>query len=98
MLLESLEDRLAPATLDISNVGALTYVADPGENNNLTVTYNAGSYGFNDAGANITLGSGAVSAGWRGTGTKTVTGSGSSINTISISVGDGTNVVNLRQI
>ena len=56
--------------------GKLTFIDSGSENNNLTVSVGSGVYTFNDAGVNITLGSGAVTAGWRGTGTKTVSGPG----------------------
>ena len=69
--LESLEARNCPATLDIVS-GALCYIGTNNEDNNLVVTYNAGSYGFRDTGALITLGDGALGAGWRGSGTNTV--------------------------
>ncbi len=95
--LETLQSRDCPAVLDIV-AGALVYAGDDDENNNLIVTYNAGSYGFRDAGALITLGAGAVAVGWRGSGTSTVTGTASAVDSISITVGGGSNVVNVRQI
>src|SRR4051794_18971960 len=73
MSLEVLEDRLAPATLNIVG-GALTFTDSGAEANNLTVSVSSGVYSFNDAATNITLGSGATAAGWRGAGTKTVSG------------------------
>src|SRR5262245_4934698 len=75
--LESLEDRLTPAQLDI--VGSvLTYTAAPAETNVLRVSVTGSgagtSYTFNDTGALITLGAGALAAGWGGDGTNTVSG------------------------
>lgn len=86
------------ATLEIDGSGVLSYVGADAENNSLTVQCSAGSYGFFDSGATITLGAGAVTAGWTGSGTNTVTGSASTITSVSISPGGGTNVVNLRQV
>lgn len=95
--LERLEGRDCPATLNVVG-GALTFSDGGGENNTLTVQYNAGSYAFNDSAAVISLGGGAVAAGWRGGGTHAVSGPGAAVDSIAIDIGGGTNVVNLRQI
>src|SRR4051812_39822256 len=84
------------ALLDITD-GVLSYRGEGSENNKLTVTYNAGSYGFKDDVAIITLGPGALAAGWRGTGTNTATGSGASLSGVAIDLGAGSNQAMIRQ-
>lgn len=99
LTLETLERRDQPATLDVSG-GALVYEGDE-QNNNLTVQVGAGAsagYAFNDTASTITLGAGALAAGWRGNGTNTVTGLASTVTSIEIDPGAGTNTVNLRSL
>ena len=95
--LEQLEAIICPAVFDI--VGSLATFTDGGsENNNLTVAVSSGVYSFNDSATNITLGQGAIDAGYKGSGTKTVSGPASVVDGIEISVGGGTNTVNLRSV
>lgn len=99
MTLEELEPRHAPAALDVAG-GSLT-VTDVGpvyEPNSLTVAVAAGVYSLNDSLAVIGLGDGAVAAGWKGDGTHTVSGPESSVGSITVGVGGGTNAVNLRSL
>jgi len=94
---ERLEDIITPAFFDI--VGGVASFIDSGtEANNLTVAVSGISYSFNDTLTNITLGSGAKSAGWRGSGTKTVSGPASSIVGIEVYAGGGTNTVNVKSV
>src|SRR5438093_459231 len=79
------------ATLDIVN-GALTFTDSVSENNNVMVQVGSGpsaGYSFNDSVTNITLGAGAIAAGWRGSGTHAVSGLASTVTTITINPGDG---------
>lgn len=94
---EQLETRDVPAVLDIVG-GALTFTDSGSENNNLTVSVSGGVYSFNDSISTISLDTGAIAAGWRGSGTKTVSGPATSVSTIAISVGGGTNTVNIKSI
>src|SRR5436305_141991 len=71
--LEPLEDRLAPATLDVPG-GSLIYTASGGVANNLAIGVLATSYTFTDTGETITLTPNAVAAGWSGSGTNSVSG------------------------
>jgi hypothetical protein len=94
--LERMEDKLAPANLNISG-GALTFTDGGTQNNNLTVGVAAGVYSFNDSLSVITLDAGAITAGWKGSGTNTVSGPAASVTgSITINLGGGTNTVNLR--
>ncbi len=87
--LEGLEDRLAPATLDVTG-GALAYTAGAGVNNNLTVSLSAGTYTFSDSGETITLTANATAAGFSGSGSNTVTGPASAVTaSLSLALGDG---------
>ncbi len=87
--LDLLEERtlLSTITLDIAG-GALSYAetGTPGSGSVLTVstTGKAGSYTFSESTQPITLGPGAVLAGWTGSGTDTVTGPDSSVTSIAI--------------
>ena len=69
--LEQLEARENPATVDVSG-GVLTFTDGGTENNNLTVGVSGGVYSFNDSLTPITLGQGAIDAGYKGSGTKTI--------------------------
>jgi len=93
---ERLEEKINPSTLDF-NAGVLTYTADAGETNNLTVSVSGTGYIFNDSGASaITLTSAASAAGWKGGGTKTVGGPTASVTSIAINLDDMADVFNLR--
>ncbi|QEH37730.1 hypothetical protein OJF2_63210 [Aquisphaera giovannonii] len=99
-LLEYLEDRTVLSTIDIVG-GVLTYVeaSSPGSPNLLTVstTGPAGQYTFTESLQNITLGAGAIGAGWTGGGTTSVTGPDSSVSSISITRA-GTSTVHLASV
>src|SRR4051812_25736520 len=92
MMLECLEDRLAPAaTLNITGT-VVTYTASVGTIvNNLTVSVSGSTYTFNDTGETISLTG--TTTGWTGSGTNTVTGPDSSITSISIGTDDGNDIV-----
>ncbi len=99
--LEQLEDRLTPsANLDIVG-GALTYTGSA-VNNRLTVlvagTAPTSLYTFTDAGETITLGAGAIAAGWTGSGTNTVRGASSSVGSIGIDLGDGDDTADVQSV
>ena len=71
-------------------------------NNSLTVSV-AGTaptslYTFTDAGETITLGAGAIAAGWTGSGTNTVKGASSTVSSIGIDLGDGNDLANIQSI
>jgi acrosin len=85
--LESLELRDTPASLNIVG-GALTFTGAVGETNALSLSVTGGVYKFTDAGATITLGAGALAAGWTGSGTGSVTGRDSSVSSIAVNLGD----------
>ncbi len=94
--LEPLEDRLAPATLDVTG-GSLTYTASAGVNNNLTIGITGGSYTFTDTGETITLTPNAVNAGWSGSGTNSVSGPVSTvINGFSVNLQDGADTLSVN--
>jgi large repetitive protein len=86
--MERLEDRTLFSALNIT-AGALTYTGSSSASN-LTVSASSGSNcTFTDTDQMITLGSGAISAGWTGSGTNTVTGPESSISSMNITNGSG---------
>lgn len=95
--LERMEDRAVPASLSVVDVNGdasdmrLTYTADPGESNVLTVTVSGGNYVFNDP-----LAAGITAAGMTGSGTPTVSVPTAGIDSIAIDLGDGADVLNLR--
>jgi hypothetical protein len=96
VMLETLEDRLTPATLDITG-GLLTYTAGSGVSNVLTLSVAGGNYTFNDVGETITL-TGPGTAGWSGGGSNTVSGPDSSVNAITVDLGDQSDTANIRSI
>jgi len=96
---ERLEDRcLLAASLDISALGVLTYLGSA-VNNNTSIsdssTSGSGNYTINDTGETITLSAAAIALGWTGSTTHTVTGPDSSVNSMSVDVDGGNNVVNI---
>jgi hypothetical protein len=84
----------ATATLNIA-AGVLTYTAGAGVNNSLTISVVSAKYIFTESAETITLLAGATGAGWTGSGTGTVTGNDTSVSSIIVNVGTGTNVVNV---
>jgi uncharacterized protein (TIGR03118 family) len=98
-VLESLEVRVLPSALNIVS-RALTYTAAPGVANNLTIatTGATGTYTFSDPGEFITLGAGAVAAGWTGSGTHAVTGPDPSVGSIAVDTRDGTDTVSVQSV
>ena len=100
-LMEWLESRTLLSTLNIDASGNLTYLeaTSPGSPNVLTVstTGSGGNYTFNESLQTITLGSGAVTAGWTGSGTNTVTGPDASVHSIAITKAGG-DTVNIQSV
>jgi uncharacterized protein (TIGR03118 family) len=105
--LETLDDRTLLATLDIVTSGSgswlvknLTYTGTTRKVNDVTVSTTGitGKYTFKDTGETITLGPGALSAGWTGSGTNTVTGPDSSVTLISVNTGDMNDTVVVQSI
>lgn len=92
--LERLEERENPATVDLSG-GVLTF-SDGGAENNLTQYVSGGTLVINDSANPISLGSGAIAAGWKGNGTKTITGPRTSITEQQFHLGGGNDTLNLR--
>jgi len=82
-------------TVDLTG-GVLTFTDVSSENNNLTVGVASGVYSFNDSATNITLGQGAIDAGFKGSGTKSISGPASAVDGIEVYAGGGTNTVNVR--
>jgi hypothetical protein len=95
LTLEELEARHTPATLDIV-AGALSFVNGPGETSTVTVSVASGVYTVKDAGAAVTLGAGAVAAGWRGSGTNTASGTAAPVDSLGFDLDDGT--LNVRSV
>ena len=94
---EPLEDRTLLATLDITS-GALSFASTTGVADNLTIstTGTSGKYTFTDPSTTITLGPGALHAGWSGSGTSTVTGPDSSVTSIAVDTKDANDAVTVR--
>ena len=86
--IEPLESRIAPATLNVTGAGALTYNAGAGIANVLTLSIAGANYSFNDTGETIVLTATAVAAGFTGGGTNTVLGPNTAATSILISLGD----------
>src|SRR4051812_4483430 len=74
LLLEQLEDRTTPATLDIAPVGLVNYSAGVGVANALPISTDGTNYPLPATAETITLTPAAVTAGWSGSGTNSVTG------------------------
>ena len=85
--IEPLEARIAPATLDVVG-GALTYTAGAGINNSVTLGISGANYSIGDSQETISLGSGAVTAGFTGGGTNTVLGPNAGVSSLSFLLGD----------
>jgi uncharacterized protein (TIGR03118 family) len=105
IILEALENRalLASATLNINaSTGLLSYVATSGAPSNLTVSFASPDYTFTDSLQDITLGTGAIAAGWTGSGTHTVSGSGSTtghvVTSITVDETDGDDTVSITSV
>lgn len=97
--LEGLEDRLAPASLNIDAAGNAVFIPGDstlpgasGGNDTIVLSRNAstGSYRIQTIGDAIHL-SGAGAGAWSGGGSETVTGPDSSINSWTFNLGDGNN-------
>jgi hypothetical protein len=86
------------ANLEITSGGELSYTANNGVSNNVTVSVSGGFYTINDTAQVITLSSAAQSAGWSGDGTNTVTGPDSSVSSLIINVSNQADTVTLRSI
>src|SRR5262245_15092460 len=96
---EVLEGRWAPAAGTLAVVGGvLTFEAGGGTNNNLTLSFSAGTYTLSDTADVINLGAGL--SGWAGGGTNTVSGpyGGSPGSAVSLNLGDGNDTANLRAL
>ena len=89
----SLEDRLAPAILDVSAAGALSF-AGANVANTLTVSLAAGVLTFDDPLDPIVLGAGAIAAGFTTSGGgATASGPIAGITGLTVDVGTGPNTV-----
>ncbi|WP_165226922.1 Ig-like domain-containing protein [Aquisphaera insulae] len=99
-VLEGLEDRTVLSTIDISG-GVLTYLetTSPGSPNVLTVssTGPAGTLTFVESSQLVTLGAGAIAAGWTGSGTNNPHGPDSAVSSISITRA-GASVVTISSV
>jgi uncharacterized protein (TIGR03118 family) len=95
-VLERLEDRTLLASLNISG-GALSYLGSVNMANNLSIstTGPAGRYTFTDA-ETITLGAGAIAAGWTGSGTSTVTGPDISVLSMAVDTRNKSDAVAIK--
>jgi hypothetical protein len=91
--LTALEDRLAPATLDLLAGGTLVYT---GANvaNSLAFSLAGGTYSFNDPLDPITLGPGAIGAGYTTSG-DTASGPAGGVTGIAINLGSAANSLTL---
>ncbi len=89
--LEGMEDRCTPATLTLTT-GVLAYTAGS-ENNDFTITVSGANYVINDV-----VGISAIPTGWTGVGTETVTGPTAGVSSISVNLGGGSDVANIRSI
>jgi hypothetical protein len=89
--LEAIEDRCTPATLAMST-GVLVYTGGA-VNNDFTIAVSGSNYVISDVVA-IT----SVPSGWTGVGTPTVTGPTATVSSISVNLGAGTDVANIRSV
>ena len=80
--------------------GALSYAATAAGVDDLTIstTGTTGKYTFSDPNQAITLGSGAVSAGWTGSGTHSVTGPDASVLSMVVDTKDASDTVVVQSI
>ena len=96
---EPLESRALLATLNIVS-GALTFDSVPGVADNLSIgtTAPSGNYVISDSTTTITLGVGAVHAGWKfvGSSNNAVTGPVASVSSIAADTGDGNDTVTVQ--
>jgi hypothetical protein len=81
--------------LDISN-GVLTYVAGAGVANLLTLSISGANYVLNDTAETITLGSGAIAAGFTGNGTNTVSGPNAAVSSLDLRLGDQSDLLTVQ--
>jgi hypothetical protein len=86
-----MEDRCTPATLALTT-GVLAYTAGS-ENNDFTITVSGANYVINDV-----VAISAIPTGWTGVGTETVTGPTAGVSSISVNLGGGSDVANIRSI
>ncbi len=86
--IEPLEARIAPATLDVTAGGLLTYTAGAGISNSLTLSIAGANYSFNDTGETIALTAAATTAGFTGGSTNTVQGPNTAVTSITVNLGD----------
>ncbi len=93
---EPLEPRRLLASLEIVS-GDLSFVAGPGmaDNLSISVTGSSGSYIISDSAEPITLGRGAIRAGWRNNGPNTATGPVASVSSIAADTKDGNDTVTI---
>ena len=78
--------------------GQLLYVGGAGLSNNVTVSLAGGVYTVTDPSGPITLTSQATAAGWIGSGTTAVSGLASTVSSLSLETGDGTDSVVLNSL
>lgn len=97
LTIDRLPDRTCPATFDIDLTLTGTLLTGPG-NDDVTVEVSGGVYTLSDSIDTIDLTDEAVNAGWTGGGTNVVTGPAASIDFLTVTFGDGTNVCNLRSV
>ncbi len=89
--LEAIEDRCTPATLAMST-GVLVYTGGA-VNNDFTIAVSGSNYVISDVVA-IT----SVPSGWTGVGTQTVSGPTATVSSISVNLGAGSDVANIRSV
>ena len=80
------------------DAGQLLYVGGAGLSNNVTVSLAGGVYTVTDPSGPITLTPQATAAGWSGSGTTAVSGLASSVSSLSLETGDGTDSVVLNSV
>jgi hypothetical protein len=101
LLLEALEDRVTPSTLNIDILGNVTYTPDPGVNANLTLSAQNFSGGrflqhtFADTAETITV-TGPGAAKCTGSGTNSVTFTGT-VSSIAVDTGNAHNTINIQE-
>jgi trimeric autotransporter adhesin len=80
------------------DAGQLLYVGGAGLSNNVTVSLTGGVYTVTDPSGPITLTPQATAAGWSGSGTTAVSGLASTVSSLSLETGDGTDSVVLSNL
>jgi hypothetical protein len=85
-----LEDRTVPATLNANFIlmGPVSYTANQGVNNDLTIAWNGFAYSFTDTAETINV-TGYGASWFTGSGTNTVSCPGAVINAITVDLGNG---------